>query len=797
MNTTNTNTSATTDTNTSAWQHDLHLKLRDQASAVTLRDHQLAAHDRLTAHFLNDGKKAGLIVVPTGGGKTVLAAHWLLNHHIANGGRVLWLAHRRSLLRQALTTFKNIANVAYPRKESLDLIAISSAFARWSGVSPEHQVVFSSMQSAVLDSNAGFVSKLVEESPGGLFIVLDEAHHAPAPRSYQLLKHLKELGCPLLGLTATPVRADDDDQLRLSALFDQKVIYQVTRRTLTERGILAAPSFETVKTNVNLEKEFTAEDQKYLERFGELGPAVLARLAKNAMRNGLIVDHYLKKKEVFGPTIVFAADTLHAFTLCEEFKKRGVDADYVDYSRDNAQEIIVRYQEQKKPDVLVNVEMLTEGFDAPHTRTVFIARPTRSEGLLAQMVGRALRGKKSNGNEIAYLVTFLDTWDQFDVLDAEYVLDEGRDIPVETAEVADVRRLPVPVELVREAYRLLQSNMKGQLVGVFQCLPHSWYAWEETFEDDLQRRTVMVFDNQYEQLAALIASYPTPESVPADVTEDVARELIRKFFCDVPDPLPRWADVKALLDAKRKGCVLHNYTFEEKNEFDPHTIAQSIIAQKLDPVAQQAHVQSLWDAKPACRAAYRDDQHALLEDISREINLIVAPPRPPAPADVVKIVPQTPPRAWPEGERGYSLVALRDGVLSVKKHFPEGSPTIGDLHWSKRPTTRVWGFYRYSDKSITVNCVLNSPDVPLFVVEFLMFHEMLHGAMPSSGHNRDFRQREQGYVPSVEATEDAARRGIKPGANPARDYWRVRGDTFLDTFQRYYAHKKPGSTMGM
>src|SRR5581483_6886436 len=122
-----------------------------------------------------------------------------------------------------------------------------------------------------------------------------------------------------------------------------------------------------------------------------------------------------------------------------------------------------------------------------------------------------------------------------------------------------------------------QSNVRGQFTGVFQCLPHSWYAWNETFEDDQQRRSVMVFDNQVAGFETLLASYATAQSVPAEITEDVARALVRKFFADVPDPLPRWADVKALLDAKRKGCDLQHYTFEEKNAFDPRTLAQTIL----------------------------------------------------------------------------------------------------------------------------------------------------------------------------------------------------------------------------
>ena len=188
------------------------------------------------------------------------------------------------------------------------------------------------------------------------------------------------------------------------------------------RGILAAPSFETVETKVELEREFTDEEVSYLERFGELAPSVLERMATHAPRNALIVRQYKQHAAKYGPTVVFAADILHAQTLATEFKAAGIDADYVDYSRPDAQTVIESYRIQRGPRVIVNVEMLTEGFDAPHTRTVMIARPTRSEGLLAQMVGRALRGKRSRGNETAYLVTFVDTWKQFDVLDTEYVV---------------------------------------------------------------------------------------------------------------------------------------------------------------------------------------------------------------------------------------------------------------------------------------------------------------------------------------------------------------------------------------
>lgn len=776
----------------SAWEFDVRLRLAADPLPIAPRDHQKAAWDAMTKWFFDEGARAGLIVVPTGGGKTMLSAHWLLKHHVAKGGRVLWLAHRRSLLRQAMREFRRLSNVAYESKSYLNLIAISSDDARWSNVSEDHDVVFSSMQTAVLEGNIDFVENFIGDSRAGVFVVVDEAHHAPAPGYSRLLSRLKERGCKLLGLTATPVRADEKDEKRLAHLFDEKVVYQVGRRELVEKGILAAPSFETIKTRVEAEREFTPQDHEYLKRFGDIAPSVLSRLAKNASRNRLIVEQYAKNRARYGPTIVFAADTLHCATLAEEFRKAGIEADYVAYDRKNSNDIISRYQERREPDVLVNVEMLTEGFDAPHTRTVFIARPTRSESLLTQMVGRALRGRQSNGNETAFLVTFLDTWEQFNVLDAEYVLGKGEPGTVDPPPVPPPRTVRIPEELVREAYSLVMSNFKGFFEGVYQCLPHGWFIWEETFEDDQQSRRVMVFESQVQGWNALREAYRDIDRIPDDVTEDFARDVVRRFFSDAPDPLPRWADVKAMLDAIRKGCDIHSYTFEEKRRFDPAELARKVVQDKLDSIAKSHLVKSTWDGMPVCQVVYQDDYDAFLEDVLREERKLISEPSPRRDPEVEKIVPTDPPKPWPMGEPGYSLSAIRESVTATKKHFPAGPPRIGDLRWSSGNRMRYWGFCRYSDRSITINRVLNSPDVPMFVLEFLMYHELLHADMPSAGHNRDFKARERQYQPSVEALRDAESRGVRQGTGTG--YWRARADTFLDTFHRYYKQQVPDAT---
>ena len=788
---------------TETWSPDLQLKLSEEKCPITPRDHQLEAWDRMTRHFIEEQKRAGLIVVPTGGGKTVLAAHWLLAHHIRHGGRVLWLAHKRTLIRQAFNTFRFLGNTAW-EKPALNLMAITAEDCRWSNVAHEHDVVFSSMQAAVLEGNNSFVVQMVEDSAKGVYVVVDEAHHAAAPGYSALLKQLRELGCRLLGLTATPVRMDKDDQKRLVFLFrgndDEKTvkngepIYQISRRELTDDGILALPSFETVKTRIEVEREFTPEDFKYLERFSDIGPAVLRRLAKHAGRNSLIVSHYVENRDKFGPTIVFAADTLHAATLAQEFKERGVEADYVDYTRSDAQALIQQYREQKNPDVLINVEMLTEGFDAPHTRTVFVARPTRSEALLTQMVGRALRGRKANGNEVAYLVTFVDTWRQYDVLDAEYVLGLGEDQPAAGRVTDNGQLIPIPLELVSEAYRLLQSNIKGQLQGVFACLPYGWFAWEQTFDDDQQRRSVMIYEHQLEGWEALLADLEI-EGIAAEVDENLAREYVRQYFADAPDPLPRWADVQALLDAMRSGCEVRRFTFADKAAFDPNTLARTIRDRNMTVEGRGEFLQKTWDESPACDFVYRSDYFSYLEDVNRAELDLTQVRSPEAVPEVIAVVPTGAPSPWPSGHQGHSLVALREAVLSVPKHFPQGTPLVGDLRWSDRAVRSYWGIYRYSDRSITLNCVLDSPDIPLFVLEYLMFHEMLHADMPSAGHNRDFRRREWGFRPTAEAITDANRRGIQ--VSSANHGWFVRADAFFGTFARYFTMERPGSRMSL
>jgi hypothetical protein len=127
-------------------------------------------------------------------------------------------------------------------------------------------------------------------------------------------------------------------------------------------------------------------------------------------------------------------------------------------------------------------------------------------------------------------------------------------------------------------------------------------------------------------------------------------------------------------------------------------------------------------------------------------------------------------------------VRVRDAVGESLRNFPAGPPAHGALLWSRAPLAGRWAFFRASDASITVSAALDSPDVPVFVLELLMMHLLLHAEAPGAGHDEDFRARERGFVPSVEAVEEARGRGITAGSKPGA--WRALAEMFLDGFGR-------------
>jgi superfamily II DNA or RNA helicase len=151
-----------------------------------------------------------------------------------------------------------------------------------------------------------------------------------------------------------------------------------------------------------------------------IGKESAKTIAENSKRNHCIVNHYIQNKSKYKKTLVFALNIDNAIALNSLFNKNHVKSEYVVSSiRDAVTGVSVSSKENKDKierfrngdlEVLVNVNILTEGTDLPEAQTIFLARPTISTILMTQMIGRGLRGVKAGGTKNAYIVSFVDEW---------------------------------------------------------------------------------------------------------------------------------------------------------------------------------------------------------------------------------------------------------------------------------------------------------------------------------------------------------------------------------------------------
>jgi superfamily II DNA or RNA helicase len=445
---------------------------------------ELYAHQNEAIKALDQKNKSpfeGLLVLPTGGGKTLTAVHWLLRNFIDKRKKVLWIAHRHELLDQAFETLKFSA---YPSllsdTERFRYRVISGDTNKHDcpvNIQPTDDIIIASKDS--LNSGLNYLTDNWVNHSTEILLVVDEAHHATAKTYRKLIDSIKQNfkdrgkadGFRMLGLTATPFRTDKSEQGLLKKVFPDDIIFSEHLRTLITRGILAEPVFENLETELDFYKELTDRDIRSIEDFDKLPKKVAEKIAMSSIRNKRIVDHYVENREKYKPLLVFAVDIQHAIALNGLFKKRGINSDFVASKIIDAgtgATISVKENSEKikrfragKLEVLINVEMLTEGTDLPNVQTVFLTRPTTSTLLMTQMIGRALRGQKAGGTEKAYVVSFIDNWeDKINWVNPEKLTDidgaEFVDRDIET--MKRIARL-ISIEKIEEFARMMDDSI--------------------------------------------------------------------------------------------------------------------------------------------------------------------------------------------------------------------------------------------------------------------------------------------------------------------------------------------------
>lgn len=725
--------------------------------------YQEKAWDALTEHLAeaqSSGVFEGLLVMPTGSGKTFTAAHWLTEQVLNRGQRILWLAHRYELLEQAAQAFHRCASLAH-RCNQLKVRIVSGAHCSTSSIGPDDDILLCSVAS--LSRRLDIASEILADQRR--FLVVDEAHHAASPSYRRIIELTKQQPTRrLLGLTATPTRTLASEQPILGRLFGNRKIFELSTRELIEQRFLARPIPVHVRTRTQVEQAATQEDFRHLERFTELSEAWLDRIAHINGRNEEITRHYLEHRAKYGKTLVFAINIAHAVLLCERLREAGVEVDYVASHRPSGEaidqrEIVERFRRPNSGlNILVNVMILTEGVDIPGVQTVFMTRPTRSEILIRQMVGRALRGPAAGGTEIAYLVSFEDHWQEFE--EWEKPLDLVQDLlvqdeaPQQSEEDSAATRLAevIPWELIRSTANEMRRLQRLGDVESFEAIPYGWYLLEFESEGEIIRQIVPVYEHQQSCWKAYLDSL---HKGAAEADASIESTYLEYFGdCDVPRASRHY--VAAIRDyVVATGASPPLEQFHERSNIDPRTIAGEIWQAQLGPIEITRLIRQRHET-PLGQAIY-PTREELKEAVQRALDALAEPENSRQPQlGRVQFEPwsDVPLRPGPH----HRLPELWLGMLQVAgRLLPELAQPNVEVDWTRRVIRGWYAKALWEPESplgtgqIKMNCLLDSPDVSPETIRFLMWHEFLHLYL-QQGHSPRFRALERKW-PGMQAAD--------------------------------------------
>jgi ATP-dependent helicase IRC3 len=342
---------------------------------IKLRPYQQEALDAILANEAK-GISKQLVVLPTGAGKTVLFSHLPIIRQ--DTLPMLVLAHRAELLEQArnkiLGSNPNLTveiEQADRKAGKVDVVVASVATLGRSG------------------------TPRIEEYPRDYFrsIVIDEAHHAAAPSYRRVVDYFNPNF--LLGVTATPQRSDST---RLIDVF-QEIVYYKSIQDLIQDGWLSPLVGYRVKTDIDI------SDVEI--RNGEYAQDQLEEKVDTPERNAFVVATY-RNLAMDTKAIVFASGVRHAQNLALSFRQASVECEVIvgTTPQEERQKILQDFSTNKLK-LIVNVGVLTEGFDEPSLQTIILAKPTRSTLLYTQIVGRGTR--LFEGKDYCTIIDIADT----------------------------------------------------------------------------------------------------------------------------------------------------------------------------------------------------------------------------------------------------------------------------------------------------------------------------------------------------------------------------------------------------
>ena len=327
-----------------------------------------------------EGARRALVQAATGVGKTYLAAFDSKNYE-----RVLFVAHREEILRQAAESFKNV-------RDSDDY-----GFFNGENKCTDKSVIFASVATL---GRPDYLNEKYFAPDYFTYVVIDEFHHAVNEQYQRIVDYFKPKF--LLGLTATPERMDGKN---IYEICDYNVPYEISLKEAINKGMLVPFHYYGIFDETDYSKLHIVRG-RYDEK--ELNETYIG----NVRRYELIYKYYCKygSRQALG----FCCSREHAREMEKEFSKRGIPSVAVfsnasgEYTEDR--NVAIKQLKQGKIRVIFSVDMFNEGVDITSVDMVMFLRPTESPIVFLQQLGRGLR--KCRGKEFLTVLDFIGNYEK-------------------------------------------------------------------------------------------------------------------------------------------------------------------------------------------------------------------------------------------------------------------------------------------------------------------------------------------------------------------------------------------------
>lgn len=325
-----------------------------------------------------EGIKKALVQAATGIGKTYIAAFDSVPYN-----RILFVAHREEILKQAANAFINVRGVN------------NCGFFTGKEKENNRPLIFASVATL---GRAEYLNEAYFPVNYFDYIIIDEVHHAVNKQYMNIINYFTPKF--LLGLTATPERLDNRD---VYSIFDYNVPYEISLQDGINRGVLVPFHYYGIYDEIDY-SAMQYVSGRYLE--ADLNEAYIG----NEQRNNLIYKHYRKYRSI--RSLGFCCSRKHAEAMARDFSRRGIKSVAV-YSNSDGEfseerDIAINKLRKAEINIIFSVDMFNEGVDIPEVDMVMFLRPTESPVVFLQQLGRGLR--KAKNKEYLTVIDFIGNY---------------------------------------------------------------------------------------------------------------------------------------------------------------------------------------------------------------------------------------------------------------------------------------------------------------------------------------------------------------------------------------------------